>query len=360
MAVRATPSAGAPRARRYHFFSQYSSQYSSRFFFFVSASKVRFFGDNNFWEGQNMSRPIRDTNPEKYRLITIRVVRAELMLTPNGNIPEIIGGIIAKYQQRYGILIFAYCVLSNHYHLLVRAPLGNLWLFEQSINREIALRINRLRGREGSLWGRRYDDLEVVETTDLLEAFLYIVCNPSNHGLVDHPKHWPGLNCYWQALDGKSREFKFTNYTAWRKGRERNADPHDVKLSEFEHVYTLTLSRLPQFENCSIPEYAERIDSLISERLEQIRTTRRRQGQGFLGRKAIRFQSPNSIPQDVKRSSRPAGYTKSVNAIRVFLEFNVARITQYKIASKQFRGGDLLAQFPPFCFKPPLIYCIQQ
>ena len=110
-----------------------------------------------------MGRPLRDTDPEKVHLITCRTARAELLMVPRPEITNIIGGVIAKYSSLLEIDLYAVIVLSNHYHLLAKAPKGNLSFFAENINREIAKRVNWHLGREGFFWGRRYDDQIVVE-----------------------------------------------------------------------------------------------------------------------------------------------------------------------------------------------------
>ncbi len=52
-------------------------------------------------------RPPRNTDPSKIRLVTIRTLSAELLLRPDKELNEIVGGVIAKYQEEFDIKIFA-------------------------------------------------------------------------------------------------------------------------------------------------------------------------------------------------------------------------------------------------------------
>ena len=92
-----------------------------------------------------MGRPLRTTDPTKIRHISTRTLKAQLLMCPNPEVNQIIGGIIAKYQHKYNIVIYACTVLSNHYHLVAQAPKKNMWRFAGSINREIAKRLNWLK-----------------------------------------------------------------------------------------------------------------------------------------------------------------------------------------------------------------------
>jgi len=81
-----------------------------------------------------------------------------MWITPSSNVKKLIGGIIARYQEFLQIEIYAYCILSNHLHLLIKSPNGNTDEFCENVNREIARRLNWKHHREGQFWSRRYDD----------------------------------------------------------------------------------------------------------------------------------------------------------------------------------------------------------
>ncbi len=72
-----------------------------------------------------MTTPLRDSDPKIYRLITIRTEEARLWMVPSRNLEKVLGGIVARYQEICGVEIYAYTFLSNHYHLIVRAPKEN-------------------------------------------------------------------------------------------------------------------------------------------------------------------------------------------------------------------------------------------
>ena len=193
-----------------------------------------------------MARLPRNTDPQYVRHISIRTECAQLLLQPDGVINDILGGIIAKYQEVFSIILFAYTILGNHLHFLAQAPGRNLWRFEQAVNREIAKRINKQRNRRGHFWERRYDEQIAPEQGDILEAFLYVMCNAVSHGLVEHPALWPGLNCYAQVLSGKEREFSFTDYTAFRRAKKRaRVTGEKVDIADFQTQHVLRLSVLP-------------------------------------------------------------------------------------------------------------------
>lgn len=287
---------------------------------------------------REMPRPLRINDPDKLQLVTVRTQAAQLLLRPDRWVNEMIGGVLARYQEMYGIEIYAYTFLSNHYHILLRAPRCNLWQFEQALNREIARRINFYLKREGTLWGRRYDAQIVVEDADQIEALLYIVCNATGHGLVSHPQQWPGMHSYDQLRTGKELTYRFDIYSS----KEETA------------LHTLKLSPLPALGCNSLTEQWEVLQKEIFKRLRKLHEAR--ENKPFLGKARILKQKPFARPKKIKRSPRPACYTKSLIALHWFRKFYKQVRTTYVEASYRYRCGDLSALFPPFTFPPPAHY----
>ncbi len=307
-----------------------------------------------------MSRLPRNTNPKYVRHISIRTNGALLRLLPTGEANQIIAGIIAKYQEVFEIVIFAYAILGNHLHLLAMAPRSNLWRFEQAVNREIAKRINRLQNARGHFWERRYDEQVVLEDEDILEAFLYVTCNAVSHGLVEHPMLWPGVNSYQHSLDGKDREYLFTDYTAYGKAlRLAKNRGEEISIRDFQSAHYLKITPLPQYADLSLADRKEVLSSLIAQRITRIKKDRKDQGLGFLGRKQIKRQHHKDEPRSVKRSPRPICYTKSVEAKKLFLEWFLPWLDKFYEASKKFRSGDFSAIFPEHSIQPPIHYSLQ-
>ena len=288
-----------------------------------------------------MGRPIRDKNPEIYRLLTIRTEGARLWMKPSKKVRKIIGGIIARYAEILKIDIYSYNFLSNHKHLLIKALLGNADEFEENINREIARRINWINHREGKFWARRYDDQPILNEDDLLEAYLYINTNAVKHGLVEDPSEWPGLNSYNQSLTEKPHTYAFYHYSA--EEEKDRVTYHD-----------LTLTPLPQFKDLKKKKRVEKIKELIEERTRRLVKERKEAGLGFLGAEAILQQDPNDKPNTVSKSPRPHCYSKDAATIKEYRKYVRDRRSRYIEASVRYRLGDMEVVFPEFSFKPPL------
>ena len=304
-----------------------------------------------------MGRPIRNTDPKLIRLVTIRTSEARLFLTPDEELNQIVGGVLAKYREKFEIELFAYVVLGNHIHLLLRAPKGNAWLFGQNVFREVAKRVNWKLGRSGFFWGRRYDEQITVEDSDALAALLYVATNPVKHGLVQDSRDWPGLCCHQHLLDEKPRVYKFTDYTAYKKAKKlAKATGKKVRIADFQTPYKLLLTPLPQFAELSQGKRVKEMSLLLNGKLDELH--KERGNKPYLGRKAVRQQNPNAVPENVSRSPRPLCYTKSLEGKRQYMEWYFGWLEWYRAASRDYRRGFLGVEFPPHSLRPPLHYAI--
>jgi putative transposase len=86
---------------------------------------------------------------------------------------------------------FAYCLMTNHYHLVLRVPDASLSRGMGRLNGLYAQVFNKRHKRRGHLFDGRFR-LTFIETGEhLVEACRYVVCNPVRAGLCRHPRDWP-------------------------------------------------------------------------------------------------------------------------------------------------------------------------
>jgi putative transposase len=85
----------------------------------------------------------------------------------------------------------AYCLLTNHYHLLIETPVPNLALGMRMLNGRYAQAFNERHGLSGHLFQGRYNALPVERPAQLLALCRYIVLNPVRAGLCRDAGEWP-------------------------------------------------------------------------------------------------------------------------------------------------------------------------
>jgi len=92
--------------------------------------------------------------------------------------------------ERYGWRCHAYCLMPNHYHLLVSTPRLNLSQGARHLNAVYAQTFNRRRSRVGHVFQGRFNAILVQRDAHLLELSRYIVLNPVRAGLCERPVDW--------------------------------------------------------------------------------------------------------------------------------------------------------------------------
>ena len=80
--------------------------------------------------------------------------------------------------ERFGCVIHAYCLLGNHYHLLIETPKANLSRVMRHINGVYTQRYNRLKKTDGPLFRGRFKSILVDQDSYLLQLSRYIHRNP--------------------------------------------------------------------------------------------------------------------------------------------------------------------------------------
>jgi putative transposase len=101
---------------------------------------------------------------------------------------------LAEFKEAYGVKVYAFCLMTNHVHLIVQpgevvAGLGQL--MKRLAGRQTR-HVNRQEKRSGTLWESRYKSSPIQTEAYLLAACRYVELNPVRVGLVTNPGeyHW--------------------------------------------------------------------------------------------------------------------------------------------------------------------------
>ncbi|MCP4936406.1 MAG: hypothetical protein GY927_19935 [bacterium] len=93
--------------------------------------------------------------------------------------------LMSEIRDLFGVECHAYCLMGNHYHLLIHTPRGNLGRGMRHLSGIFTQRFNRLDGRDGPLFRGRYKAIIVDADNYLLQVSRYIHRNPIEAQLVD-------------------------------------------------------------------------------------------------------------------------------------------------------------------------------
>jgi putative transposase len=108
--------------------------------------------------------------------------------------------------RNFPITVFAYCVTSNHTHVLVRSASETaVSQLMQETEGEFAQSYNRRKARSGAFWGDRHHCTMIEEGPHLWNGMVYIELNMVRAGVVSHPAQWPW--CSYSEWMGQRRRY---------------------------------------------------------------------------------------------------------------------------------------------------------
>jgi REP element-mobilizing transposase RayT/DNA-binding CsgD family transcriptional regulator len=99
--------------------------------------------------------------------------------------------IVCKACRSYRVVLHDYCLMSNHFHLLVETELENLSLFMKQINSNYAIYFNKKTKRTGHFWQGRFYSRYIANETYYYTLIRYIEQNPIEAGIVSKVGEYP-------------------------------------------------------------------------------------------------------------------------------------------------------------------------
>jgi len=137
-----------------------------------------------------MARPLRILFPGAWYHVMNRGLEKRDVFRSAADISQFLR-LLAVASERFAIEINAYCLMGNHYHLLLRTGDANLPDAMRHIDGVYTQSFNRAHGRDGPLFRGRYHSITVEADRHLLAASRYVHLNAVDAGQVDLPEQWP-------------------------------------------------------------------------------------------------------------------------------------------------------------------------
>jgi REP element-mobilizing transposase RayT len=136
-----------------------------------------------------MARPLRLQFPGGIYHVTARGNDRQAIFADDADCSRFLI-VLASVVERYRVRCHAYCLMGNHYHLLLETPDANLSAAMRQLNGVYTQRFNRRHERCGHLLQGRFGAHVVDAQAYLHEVCRYIVLNPVRASLVSHPGDW--------------------------------------------------------------------------------------------------------------------------------------------------------------------------
>lgn len=167
-----------------------------------------------------MSRPLRIEYPGAWYHVMNRGRRGEEIYTER-NDHRVFIEVLKESAEFFNIKIAAYCLMPNHYHLLLHTPDGNLSRCMRQINGIYTQRFNRVHKYDGPLFRGRYKSILVDADSYLLELLRYIHKNPLRAGLSNHLQDYEWSSHHGYISDAKRWEWLFKEFPLSMFARDR-------------------------------------------------------------------------------------------------------------------------------------------
>lgn len=129
--------------------------------------------------------------------------------------------------ERFHWLCHAYCLMDNHYHLIIETPDGNLSRGMRQLNGIYTQKYNWKYKKTGHVFQGRYKAIIVDKDSYLLELCRYVVLNPVRANLTEKPGDWR-WSSYLSTISGKGIPEYLT--TDWILGQFSNDKKRAQKL----------------------------------------------------------------------------------------------------------------------------------
>ena len=136
-----------------------------------------------------MSRPLRIEYPDAFYHVTARGNERKDIYRDERDRERFLA-YLETAVVRYKAVLHVYCLMNNHYHLLLSTPSGNLSQIVRHINGAYTVYFNKRHHRFGHLFQGRYKAIVIQKDSHLLEVCRYVVLNPVRARMVELPDQW--------------------------------------------------------------------------------------------------------------------------------------------------------------------------
>jgi len=165
-----------------------------------------------------MARPLRIEYPDAIYHVISRGIRKDNIYYENKDKDKFLYK-LKETKEKYNLKIFSYCLMENHYHLLIRTPKSNLTKAMHYLNASYTNWFKAKHEIVGPIFQGRYKSILVEDESYLLTLSSYIHLNPLRAGMVEYLK-----------------DYKYNSYNEYINKTENNLVDKNLLLSKFEDI----------------------------------------------------------------------------------------------------------------------------
>ena len=137
-----------------------------------------------------MARPLRIEFPHALYHVTSRGDRKEPIFLDDADRVGFLA-LLDEACERFDAVVLAYCLMGNHYHLVLTTRGANLSQLMRQLNGVYTQRFNRRHGKVGHVFQGRFKAILVDRDDYLLAVCRYVDLNPVRASMVRAPGDWP-------------------------------------------------------------------------------------------------------------------------------------------------------------------------
>jgi REP element-mobilizing transposase RayT len=119
--------------------------------------------------------------------------------------------ILYETSKKWKIKLFAYCILPNHYHLILENSSGKMSEFMRVLNGQYGMLYRQSMGERGYVFQGRFKSTLIQDDSYLLIAISYVLLNPIKSGLVENAADykWSSAKDYFSGIDSELIDVKY-------------------------------------------------------------------------------------------------------------------------------------------------------
>jgi len=201
-----------------------------------------------------MARPLRIEYPGAvYHVMNRGLAQQTVFYDPTDY--EAFLQVVSDTHSLWGVEVFAYCLMGNHYHLCLRTPSANLGRVMRHVNGLYTQRFNRMHQRDGPLFRGRYKAIVVEAEAYLASVIRYIHLNPVQTKLVQSPEAYR-WSSHAQYLTPQSAPPWLETWFAYLDGQRVNEEKdykNDFGNAKPKHYATLRHKRCVENQTQDFP-----------------------------------------------------------------------------------------------------------